>query len=287
MREANINQQVKDTNQQFIQLFSSFDNLQVNKVPFLKSWTPAQVAQHVLKSETGILQALKAPGKKADREPDARVAEIKNIFLDFSSRLKSPDFIIPEEKEYNKEELIHQFSNTASQLAQIVDTVNGEEAIINPALGEMTKEEMIHFLVYHTQRHIHQLQHILQTLNDETKAMSATKEAIVRSANEAFNQNNTPAFLSYCTDDIHWNMIGNSSTQGKDAIMKMMTAMPSFYPNIIITDIFSGDNKTACTGTFEMPKKEDGIRRYHFCDIYHFRDEKIQALDSYVVEIKP
>ena len=97
-----INNECRETNRQLIQLFSSFSDEQINQVPFAGSWTPAQIAAHVLKSETFILQALNATGKPVDRMPDERVAELKKIFLNFTNKFQSPVFIVPEKKMYQK-----------------------------------------------------------------------------------------------------------------------------------------------------------------------------------------
>lgn len=227
---------------------------------------------------------MSAPGKKVDRQPDARVPELKDVFLNFSTKLQSPDFILPTEKKYDKEILINCFNNVSSQLIIAINNANGDEAIVNPALGEITKEEMTYFVVYHTRRHIHQLQTIFQTINKTI--MPTTHEEIIRNVNDAFNNNDMQAFLSYCTDDIRWNMIGSSSTQGKDAILKMMNEMPNMSPDITINDIFGSSDKAVCTGTFLMPKSTGEKEHYSFCDIYQFTNGKIAVMDSYVLPLK-
>lgn len=284
--QTQTKQQLTEANQQFIQLFSSFDDEQINKVPFLDSWTPAQVAEHILKSEKGMLQALKTPGKMIDRKADARAHELRDVFLNFNTKLQSPDFIIPEQRDYNKEQLYTQLVDLASQLAATIDVVNSGEAVKDIPLGEITKEEVTYFLTYHTQRHIHQLQHISKTFSDKTKAEAATKEAIIRKVNRALENNRIEEFLSYCTNDICWNMVGSACTHSKEAIRQMMNSMTSDCPKIIVDTIFSEDEKTACTGAFTLIKKEGGEQHYQFCDIYKFAGEKIETLDAYVVEIK-
>ncbi len=169
MQEANINQQLTDTNQQFRQLFASVQDEQINVVPFKDSWTAGQLAEHVLKSETAMLNALHTRGKKAGRDPFAHVEHLKNVFLDFSTKLKSPEFIVPEQKEYNTSELLQQFDGIANGLKETIKQVNREEMVSGLPLGEITKGEIIHFIVYHTQRHIHQLQRILEVLNKQVK----------------------------------------------------------------------------------------------------------------------
>ena len=282
--QLEINNELIETNRQFLNLFSRFDEEQINEVPFAGSWTPAQVAEHVIKSETFIKNAMNATGKVVARKSDERVPELKNVFLNFNTKLQSPQFILPEEKKYDKKELIEKFNSATASFAIILENINSSEVIVDPALGELTKEEMTHFVVYHTQRHIHQLQTIFQTINKTI--IEATSEEIVRNVNDAFNRNDMQAFLSYCTDDIRWNMIGSSSTQGKDAILKMMNKMPDMSPDISVNNIFVAGNKAACTGTFLMTKHTGEKTHYSFCDIYQFAAGKIAVMDSYVLPLK-
>lgn len=90
---------------EFTGLISSFTQKELNTIPFEGSWTAAQVGTHVLKSNKSIAQALNMESQPADRLPDERVEELKSVFLNFNTKLKSPDFIIPEPGNYKKEKL--------------------------------------------------------------------------------------------------------------------------------------------------------------------------------------
>ena len=169
MQEANINQQLRDTNQRFRQLLASVQDEQINVVPCKDSRTAGQLAEHVLKSETAMLDALQLPAKKAGRDPFANVQQLKNIFLNFSVKLKSPEFIVSEQKEYSKSEVLRQLDGIANKLEKTIKEVNTEEMVTGLPPGEITNGEIIHFIVYHTQRHTHQLQQILQALNTQVK----------------------------------------------------------------------------------------------------------------------
>ncbi|MEO5591131.1 MAG: DinB family protein [Chitinophagaceae bacterium] len=136
---------------------------QMNAVPFKDSWTAAQLATHVTKSNNGMVQALEMEGKPATRKPDERVKELKDTFLDFSTKLKSPDFIIPESGEYRKELVIGALKKSNDKLKKSAAKANPDEMISLPAaFGEITKLELFHFVLYHTKRHIHQLKNIVQ-----------------------------------------------------------------------------------------------------------------------------
>jgi dihydrofolate reductase len=156
-----------DTVSELLLLVSSFDEKQINTIPFKDSWTAAQVAEHITKSNIGIAQSLQREGEIIPRNADGRVEELKKLFLDFATKLQSPKFILPTQDIYAKETVLADLKKSIGQLKDVSSRVNLSEAIKHPALGEITKLEMLHFVVYHTQRHIHQLKKIFKAT--ETK----------------------------------------------------------------------------------------------------------------------
>ncbi len=146
----------------FLNLVTSVDERNINIVPFEDSWTIAQLITHIKKSNSAIVQALLMEGKPCNRNADERVNELKNVFLDFTVKFQSPAFIVPEKIEYKKEAIIQQLENSIKQIAQLRTTVNLTEIISLPAFGEITKYEILYFVVFHTQRHLRQLKDMLR-----------------------------------------------------------------------------------------------------------------------------
>ena len=103
-------------------------------------------------------------GKPAGRNPEEGVPNLKKMFLDFTVKFQSPEFIIPENIEYNKEAVIAAFKKSIEQLQNTRTKVNLIEIIKLPVFGEVTKLEILHFVLYHTQRHNHQLKKIIKVL---------------------------------------------------------------------------------------------------------------------------
>src|SRR5689334_12497941 len=95
-----------ETTGEFLELVRSFTEEELNTVPYKNSWTAAQVAEHVTRSNITIIQSMQIDGKKSTRELDERVPELKATFLDFSIKLNSPDFILPTQALYQKEPLV-------------------------------------------------------------------------------------------------------------------------------------------------------------------------------------
>lgn len=141
-------------------LLTSFDEKELNTVPFEGSWTAAQVGRHLFKSEEGIDELFFMTTEPVDRAPDARAEEFKKIFLDFSTKMESPDFLVPDDKEYNKERLLQSLKNTKDKVVKAVQTndLSGLASLpdAHPLKGS-SKLEIVHFMTYHTMRHNHQI----------------------------------------------------------------------------------------------------------------------------------
>ena len=151
-----------NTTSELLQLISSFSEKQINTIPFENNWTAAQVAEHITKSNEGMIRSLKTEGKPAGREPDEKVQGLKDVFLNFASKLQSPKFILPTQDIYQKETVIDDLRKSIEQLKEISGIINLPDAIAHPIFGDITKLEILHFVLYHTQRHIRQLKNIFQ-----------------------------------------------------------------------------------------------------------------------------
>src|SRR4051794_3818628 len=151
-----------ETTSELLKVISSFNEQEINAVPFKDSWTAAQVADHVNQSNKSMIKSLREEGKASLRNGDEGVAKLKEIFLNFDSKLQSPKFILPTQNTYNKQFLVDDLRNSIKRITELSNTVDLSEMINHPVFGEVTKFEILHFIVYHTARHIHQLKNIFQ-----------------------------------------------------------------------------------------------------------------------------
>ena len=149
---------------ELIELISSLDENDINTVPYEGSWTPAQLLRHVSKSISGMANALHTNAQPAERYPGQRIEELKRIFLDPINKFQSPEFIVPEEEVYKKQISIDELNNAFNQFEENTNNINLNEVIESGPLGSITKWEIIHFVLYHTQRHLQQMQKICSAL---------------------------------------------------------------------------------------------------------------------------
>ena len=151
--------------EELINLINSFTDENFNKIPFEGSWTAGQVARHVKLSAGNISNVLNGGTETTDRDPENKVAQIRDIFMDFSNKMQSPSFIIPEYKHYKIEAFTSFFENLRHEITAAIDNLDLSETCLDlelPGIGKLTRIEWISFVIFHTQRHIHQMRNISQ-----------------------------------------------------------------------------------------------------------------------------
>ncbi|HMI77621.1 MAG TPA: DinB family protein, partial [Ferruginibacter sp.] len=135
-------------------LMSPLDENKVNTIPYKDSWTAGQLFNHVTKSINGMAKSMVKESAPAGRDPGERIAGLRKAFLGFSSKMKSPDFIIPGKGPYEKQAAIDELRSSFELLKENTNKANLNELLQGLPLGEITKLELLHFVLYHTQRHL-------------------------------------------------------------------------------------------------------------------------------------
>jgi hypothetical protein len=155
---------IDETVSKLLQLATSLDDSKINVVPYKDSWTAGQLMEHVTKSTEAMVKAMATESKPADRDPAERIPELRKIFLDFSHKLKSPDFIVPGNGPFEKRTIIDELSQSFDEFGKNAKVAQLHQLIEGFPLGPITKLEILHFVLYHTQRHLNQMERIVGAL---------------------------------------------------------------------------------------------------------------------------
>lgn len=162
-----IGAEIEKTTDELIKLISSSNEEQFNEIPLEGSWTIAQVAEHLLKSY-GLIEALNfGPARHTERLPEKEAEQIKKIFLDFNAKYKSAETLLPSDEPIEKEKLLSDLQKRISQIKEVIQTKDLTETCIGlpfKGIGELTRMEWLHVILFHTQRHIHQIKNISKSL---------------------------------------------------------------------------------------------------------------------------
>ena len=110
------------------------------------------------------------------------------------------------------------------------------------------------------------------------------RKEIVQRINEGFAENNLEKVLSFCTDDLTWTMVGDTTVRGKDQIRKWMASMDPPQPQFTIQQTVADGDFVITRGDMMMPeKKSEPPIPYTFCDIYRFDGDKVAELTAFVI----
>lgn len=166
--ENSISTEIKKTTNELIQLISSSNEEHFNEIPFEGSWSVAQVGDHLLKSY-GLVEVLNdGPVRKTERLPGKEVEQVKKIFLDFDAKYKSAEALLPTNEPIEKEKLLSDLQKRISQIGEVIQTKDLTETCVGlpfKGIGELTRLEWLHVVLYHSQRHIHQIKNISKKIN--------------------------------------------------------------------------------------------------------------------------
>lgn len=98
------------------------------------------------------------------------------------------------------------------------------------------------------------------------------------------------SFMDYLAEDVVWDMYtssaGHTKMNGKQEVWNMDgSGMPEKMAFKFGTVVAEG-NVASVQGTATGKLKDGGDYHGHFCDVYHFRDGKIEKIQSYVIDNK-
>lgn len=142
-----------------------FDANSYNKVVANDSWTAGQIVEHVLLSAEKFDEVVHGEVEETSRAFDKLKAQLKAILLSFETKLKSPDFIYPALKEYQPIDHTQRIQKVVQNLKEAVHNLDLTKTCVSfplPGLGNLTRYEVIYFVIYHTERHLNQLDKIAQ-----------------------------------------------------------------------------------------------------------------------------
>lgn len=154
----NLQQQLIQVFDNFITPFHAVAPEFINATPKVGTWTIGQLGQHVALASAGLPDQ---KNKAANRPADQFEKSIRDTFLDYTQQFKSPEFIDPEKKPYDKEVLLTALKNNKTLLLNIIKNEPLEYACLDvelPGWGHLTRYEWIKLIIYHVERHIKQLE---------------------------------------------------------------------------------------------------------------------------------
>ncbi|MGS2739171.1 DinB family protein [Sinomicrobium sp. M5D2P17] len=167
--KENTFEEFHKTTLSLLKLLLSLSEEQLNFQP-KAGWSAGQFGEHLLKSYA-FVKTLNGKTRKTERPIDQKLKPIKTLFSDTSIKMDAPKAILPSKKKVIKKELIKDLEDRIEQIKKVIKTKDLALICIDfsiPEYGEFTRLEWIWFNIYHTQRHIHQLENMMASNNIRT-----------------------------------------------------------------------------------------------------------------------
>jgi uncharacterized protein len=113
--------------------------------------------------------------------------------------------------------------------------------------------------------------------------MGQHNKAILEKANAAIIAGDYEGYLSYCTDDTEWTFVGEQILRGKEAVRQYMATTYAEPPNFMVEHLVAEDDFVTALGNISMKNKDGKMIDYSYCDVWQFRDGKMDKLKAFVI----
>jgi ketosteroid isomerase-like protein len=108
---------------------------------------------------------------------------------------------------------------------------------------------------------------------------------ILLEANTHVAKGDHEGFLSFCTDDIRYNFVGDKILQGKEALRSYMEEAYVEPPEFDVENLIAEGDFVTAIGKISMKDESGKTINYSYCDVWRFRDGKMADLKAFVIEI--
>ena len=152
-----LKKELADVYDGFIAELNLVDDSLINIRAHENAWTPGQITDHIIRSTGQVPDEQVEPAK---RPINQHVAQLAAIFLNFETKMQSPDFVLPGDGPFEKKKLIDDLAEIKHGHLALIDSKDLSQLCTTfefPFIGFLTRLEWIKFITFHTQRHLRQL----------------------------------------------------------------------------------------------------------------------------------
>jgi ketosteroid isomerase-like protein len=114
--------------------------------------------------------------------------------------------------------------------------------------------------------------------------MSEQNKSVLENANAAISEGDIEGFLSFCTDDIVWTIVGDKSLTGKEVVRQWMATMYVEPPKFTVSNLIAEGDFVTALGSIRAKDNDGKEADYSYCDVWRFRDGKMAELRAFVIK---
>ncbi|WP_228445163.1 nuclear transport factor 2 family protein [Chryseobacterium shandongense] len=114
-------------------------------------------------------------------------------------------------------------------------------------------------------------------------------KSILLIANDYIRQGDNEGFLSFCTEDVTWEFVGDTILKGKPAVREYMQSTYAEPPEFDVQELIADDDRdtVVAIGIIKLINFNGSSKTYNYCDIWKLRNNKLAVLKAFVSEVGP
>jgi hypothetical protein len=167
IEKEEIARDIQQSAKRLIEAITNFPEDTFNVKPAPGLWSAGEVAEHLIIIGRGQSRILAKPARPTtERSPIEKLEEMKPIAYDFTNKIVASDPVLPTGSPIARTDAIQQVKdNTTAILERVADEdLTLMTPITNRLFGELTRVEWIYFAIYHSERHVKQMERIKEAL---------------------------------------------------------------------------------------------------------------------------
>jgi ketosteroid isomerase-like protein len=116
--------------------------------------------------------------------------------------------------------------------------------------------------------------------------MTENNKMLLMKANEAVSKGDYEGFLKHCTEDTTWIFVGDKVLEGKEEVRKWMLTEYIEPPKFDLNNLIAENDYVTALGQITLINEKGVSVQYWYCDVWKFRDGKMEELTAFVIEQK-
>lgn len=163
MKKSVVKKDLNHSTSHMLDVLSNIPEDDFNKIPVQGKWSVGKVAEHLIKVETGTVRLFSGSSKASERDYEKNIQLIRDRMMDFETKMKAFGPILPDNDPKDQSKVLEKLQDIRQKTAGFIEIQDLTEIVTgfeHPIFGLLTRVEWIYFNIYHSRRHIKQIEKI-------------------------------------------------------------------------------------------------------------------------------
>jgi ketosteroid isomerase-like protein len=113
--------------------------------------------------------------------------------------------------------------------------------------------------------------------------MAEQNKIILEQANAMITKGDYEGFLSFCTENTEWTLVGDQVLRGKEAVRQYMATTYVEPPKFMVENLIAEGDFVTAVGRISLIDKDGKVTDYNYCDVWRLQDGKLAELKAFVI----